>query len=46
MRRLDIVWEGKEVGDFDAIADAAGEKDQPLPDFVKQVLRRARRRGK
>jgi hypothetical protein len=41
MRRLDVVWEGKEVGDFEAVADAAKETDEPMPDFVKRVLRRA-----
>jgi hypothetical protein len=41
MRRLDVVWEGKEVADFQAVADAAEEKQEPLPDFVKRVLRHA-----
>jgi len=41
MRRVDVVWEGKEVGDFEAVADAAKETDEPMPDFVKRVLRRA-----
>jgi hypothetical protein len=41
MRRLDIVWEGKEVADFEAIADAVEGKEEPMPEFVKRVLRRA-----
>jgi hypothetical protein len=40
MRRLDVVWEGKEVGDFEAVADAAKETEQSMPQFVKRVLRR------
>jgi len=41
MRRLDVVWEGKEVDDFEAVADAAKQTDEPMPEFVKRVLRRA-----
>jgi hypothetical protein len=41
MRRLEIVWEGKEVGDFEAVADAAEETEEPMPVFVKRVLRGA-----
>jgi len=41
MRRLDVVWEGKEVGDFEAVADAAKATDEAMPEFVKRVLRRA-----
>lgn len=46
MRRLDVVWEGDEVGDFEAIANAATSTDEPLPGFVKRVLRRALGREK
>jgi hypothetical protein len=41
MRRLDIVWEGKEVADFQAMASAAEESEEPMPEFVKRVLRQA-----
>jgi len=41
MRRLDVVWEGKEVRDFEAVANAAEECEEPIPEFVKRVLRRA-----
>jgi hypothetical protein len=41
MRRLDLVWEGKDVGDFNVVADAAKEAKEPVPEFVKRVLRRA-----
>lgn len=41
MRRLDVVWEGKEVGDFETVAEAAKQTDEPMPNFVKRVLRRA-----
>lgn len=39
LRRLDIVWEGKEVSDFQALADAAEKKAEAIPEFVKRVLR-------
>ena len=41
IRRLDVVWEGEEVREFDAAADAARDQDVPMPEFVKRVLRRA-----
>jgi len=41
MRRLDVVWEGEEVGDFEAAADAAKAAHEAMPEFVKRVLRRA-----
>jgi hypothetical protein len=41
MRRLDVVWEGKEVADFEAVAGAAEAREQAIPEFVKRVLRRA-----
>ncbi len=41
IRRIDIVWQHKEVRDFEAVAQAAAETGEPMPEFVKQVLRRA-----
>jgi hypothetical protein len=41
VRRLDVVWEGQEVADFDVIANTAKEQEIAVPDFVKRVLRRA-----
>ncbi|HNS20570.1 MAG TPA: hypothetical protein PKH24_08720 [Sedimentisphaerales bacterium] len=41
MRRLDVVWEGVEVDDFKAAADAARAANEAMPTFVKRVLRRA-----
>jgi hypothetical protein len=45
MRRLDVVWEGEEVGDYETIAKAAEEGEQPIPAFVKRVLRRTLGKG-
>jgi hypothetical protein len=47
MRRLDVVWKGEEVTDFDAIASAAKEEKIAMPDYVKRVLRKTlcRERG-
>jgi hypothetical protein len=41
MRRLDVVWEGTEVADFEAVANAAEEKEEPIPEIVKRALRKA-----
>ena len=41
MRRLDVVWEGKDVEDFQALADAAEGNEEPMPEFVKRILRQA-----
>lgn len=41
MRWLDVVWEGQEIADFQAVANAVEEKGEPMPQFVKRVLRQA-----
>jgi len=41
MRRLDIVWEGDEVYDYNQIKQASEDAGKELPKFVKDVLRRA-----
>ena len=41
MRRLDVVWEEKEIADFQVVADVAQENEETMPEFVKRVLRRA-----
>lgn len=41
MRRLDVVWEAEEIKDFEAATSAAEENEEPIPDFVKRVLRLA-----
>ncbi len=38
-RRLDLLWQGKEVNDFDTLQDKAALQSIPLPEFVKIVLR-------
>jgi hypothetical protein len=39
VRRLDLLWEGKEVKNYDIIKAAADSKNIDMPDFVKQLLR-------
>ncbi len=41
LRRLDVVWEGIEVDDFEAAANATRAANEAMPTFVKRVLRRA-----
>ena len=39
-RRLDLVWSGDDVTDYERLKTLAEDTEQKLPDFVKQVLRR------
>jgi 5-methylcytosine-specific restriction endonuclease McrA len=38
VRRLDILWEGEEVKNYDAVKIIADSKNIEMPDFVKQSL--------
>jgi hypothetical protein len=40
VRRLDVVWEGDEVQDYDRSRSRADEEQVPFPEFVKRALRR------
>lgn len=40
IRRLEVIWEEEEVAEFQDAAAEAEEMEQPLPEFVKLVLRR------
>jgi hypothetical protein len=37
-RRLDLLWQGKEIEDFDRAKDNAVTKGLEFPDFVKQII--------
>ena len=39
IRRLDIMWSGEEVRDYESLRDEAEGNDEALPVFVKNVLR-------
>ena len=39
IRRLDIMWSGDEVSDYDSIRDEAEASDAELPEFVKNIIR-------
>ena len=40
IRRLDVTWTGDETREYDQLAQQAKKADQPLPEFVKAVLRK------
>ncbi|NLF08632.1 MAG: HNH endonuclease [Pirellulaceae bacterium] len=40
IRRLDVTWTGEETSEFDQLAQRAKKANQPLPEFVKAVLRK------
>jgi hypothetical protein len=39
VRRLELVWSEQEVADFDRLSKVARKRGQPLPEFVKALLR-------
>ncbi len=40
IRRLDIIWSGEEISEYDRLTEAADNDGQEVPEFVKAVLRR------
>lgn len=46
VRRLDIMWSGAEIEDYDRVKEAAAEVREQLPTFVKNVLRSHAERNK
>lgn len=41
IRRLGIVWQGNEVGQYEAVKRMAGDSEEDMPSFVKKLLRKA-----
>lgn len=39
IRRLDIIWSGKEVSDYNRLTEMSKHAKKELPEFVKKVLR-------
>ena len=39
VRRLDVLWAGEEIEQYEALRRAASREGQPMPDYVKSVLR-------
>ena len=44
IRRLDLVWAGDEVADYDRLRALAAKAKAPVPQFVRDVLKAAIRR--
>ena len=44
-RRIDLLWQGKEVQEFDTMRDAAAREGVELPVFVKRALKARRNSG-
>lgn len=40
IRRFDIIWTSGESAEYDAISEAARLSQEPMPEYVKEVLRR------
>jgi len=41
LRRVDLLWQGEETKQFEQLKADAAEAGLAIPDFVKEVLRRA-----
>jgi len=41
LRRVDLLWQGDETAQYERLKADAAEAGMPIPDFVKEVLRRA-----
>ena len=39
IRRLDVLWMGDEVTEYDSLVKSAGNDRQNVPEYVKSVLR-------
>ena len=40
IRRLDLIWEGDGIAQYDRIRESAESYGVPMPDFVKEIIRR------
>jgi len=40
IRRLDLIWEGEDVMEYDRLKEDAASYGSSLPDFVKEIIRR------
>ena len=41
LRRVDLLWQGDETEQYERLKADAAEAGMAIPDFVKEVLRRA-----
>lgn len=41
IRRLALVWQGKEAGYYDEVKKIADDAEEDMPSFVKKLLRKA-----
>jgi hypothetical protein len=39
IRRIDLLWSGEEIADYEVLAEEAAKVQEEIPDYVKQVLR-------
>lgn len=43
VRRVDIIWSGEEVRDYDHLKAASDELQKDMPTYVKDVLKQQQR---
>jgi hypothetical protein len=39
MRRIDLLWTGEEVADYEILIEEAAKVQEKAPEYVKKVLR-------
>jgi hypothetical protein len=45
VRRVDLIWQGDEVNQFQQLSKEAKALGQTIPDFVKQIIEKANKPG-
>jgi hypothetical protein len=40
VRRIDLLWEGDEVGMYESLKQRAMSLDKAIPEFVKEIIER------
>lgn len=41
VRRLDLIWQGSEIEQYERLKEDAVAYSKPIPEFVKEIIERA-----
>jgi len=41
VRRIDLIWQNKEVGQYEKLKSDAKKSGQAIPNFIKQLIKKA-----
>ena len=45
LRRLDLLWQGEEISQYEALKDRAANQEQEMPAFIKDIISRELKRS-